>query len=89
MSAIRWDRLGNELADRGFAKPTFGGEPHGHRPSKLRGHVAEVCFAIEMGADVVDIAKTIHPHPTLGESIGMAAEIAHGTCTDVPAARKK
>jgi pyruvate/2-oxoglutarate dehydrogenase complex dihydrolipoamide dehydrogenase (E3) component len=32
--------------------------------------------------------KKIHPHPTLGESIGMAAEIAHGSCTDVPPARK-
>jgi len=32
--------------------------------------------------------KTIHPHPTLGESIGMPAEIAHGSCTDVPPARK-
>ncbi|MBP6493385.1 MAG: hypothetical protein KA287_04025, partial [Rhodoferax sp.] len=32
--------------------------------------------------------KIIHPHPTLGESIGMAAEIAHGSCTDVPPARK-
>ena len=44
--------------------------------------------AIEMGADAVDIGKTIHPHPTLGESIGMAAEVAHGSCTDVPPARK-
>ena len=43
---------------------------------------------IEMGADAVDIGKTIHPHPTLGESIGMAAEVAHGSCTDVPPARK-
>ena len=43
---------------------------------------------IEMGADAVDIGKTIHPHPTLGESIGMAAEIAHGSCTDVPPAKK-
>ena len=41
-----------------------------------------------MGADAVDIGKTIHPHPTLGESTGMAAEIAHGSCTDVPPARK-
>ena len=40
--------------------------------------------AIEMGADAVDIGKTIHPHPTLGESTGMAAEIAHGSGTDVP-----
>jgi dihydrolipoamide dehydrogenase len=36
----------------------------------------------------VDIGKTIHPHPNLGESIGMAAKIAHGSCTDVPLARK-
>ena len=41
-------------------------------------------LAIEMGADAVDIGKTIHPHPTLGESIGMAAEVAHGSCTDLP-----
>ena len=45
-------------------------------------------LAIEMGADAVDIGKTIHLHPTLGESIGMAAEIAHGSCTDVPPGRK-
>jgi hypothetical protein len=32
--------------------------------------------------------QAIHPHPTLGESIGMAAEVAHGSCTDVPPARK-
>ena len=38
--------------------------------------------------NAVDIGKTIHPHPTLGESIGMAAETAHGSCTDVPPARK-
>ncbi len=44
--------------------------------------------AIEMGADAVAIGKTIHPHPTLGESIGMAAEVAHGSCTDLPPARK-
>jgi dihydrolipoamide dehydrogenase len=37
---------------------------------------------------IFDIGKTIHPHPTLGESIGMAAEIAHGSCTDVQLARK-
>ena len=50
--------------------------------------IGEVALAIEMGADEVDIGKTIHPHPTLGESIGMAAEAAHGTCTDLPPARK-
>eukprot|EP01031_Cornospumella_fuschlensis_P052220 gene52220-63830_t len=46
--------------------------------------IGEIALAIEMGADAVDIGKTIHPHPTLGESIGMAAEVAHGSCTDVP-----
>jgi len=51
--------------------------------------IGEVALAIEMGCDAVDIGKTIHPHPTLGESIGMAAEIAHGSCTDVPPAKKK
>jgi dihydrolipoamide dehydrogenase len=42
-----------------------------------------------MGADAVDIGRTIHPHPTLGESIGLAAEAAEGTCTDLPPARRK
>lgn len=50
--------------------------------------VGEIALAIEMGADAVDIGKTIHPHPTLGESIGMAAEAAHGSYTDLPPARK-
>jgi hypothetical protein len=47
--------------------------------------IGEIALAIEMGADAVDIGKTIHPHPTLGESIGMAAEVAHGSCTDFAA----
>jgi hypothetical protein len=51
--------------------------------------ICEIALDIEMGADAVDIRKTIHPHPTLGESIGMAAEIAHGSCTDVPPARRQ
>jgi len=50
--------------------------------------IGEIALAIEMGADAVDIGKTIHPHPTVGESIGMAAEVAHGSCTDLPPARK-
>ena len=44
----------------------------------------EIALAIEMRAVVVDIGKTIQLHATLGESIDMATEIAHGTCTDVP-----
>ncbi len=43
--------------------------------------IGEIALAIEMGADAIDIGKTIHPHPTLGVSIDMAAEIADGSCT--------
>ncbi len=50
--------------------------------------IGEIALAIKMGADTVDIGKTIHPHPTLGESIGMAAEVARGSCTDLPPARR-
>jgi dihydrolipoamide dehydrogenase len=49
--------------------------------------IGEICLAIEMGADALDIGKTIHPHPTLGETIGMAAELFEGTCTDLPPPR--
>ncbi len=88
--------------DEGVTKLLFDDseEAHGHAASggKILGGgmvgthagdmIGEIALAIEMGADAVDIGKTIHPHPTLGESIGMAAEIAHGSCTDVPPARK-
>jgi len=45
--------------------------------------IAEVCLAIEMGAEAADIGHTIHPHPTLSESVGMAAEAFEGTITDL------
>jgi len=51
--------------------------------------IAEAALAIEMGCDAEDIALTIHPHPTLSESIGFSAEVFEGTCTDLPPARKK
>jgi len=51
--------------------------------------ISEVALAIEMGADVSDIALTIHPHPTLSESIAMAAEIQEGTITDLYMPKKK
>ena len=51
--------------------------------------IGEVCLAVEMCCDPTDIGKTIHPHPTLCESIGMAAELFEGVCTDLPPARKK
>ncbi|NUS37446.1 MAG: dihydrolipoyl dehydrogenase [Lysobacter sp.] len=45
--------------------------------------IAEIALAIEMGAEASDIGHTIHPHPTLGESVGMAAEVYEGTITDL------
>jgi len=42
-----------------------------------------------MGADAVGIGKTLHPRPTLGESMDLAAEMAHGSCTGLPPARKQ
>lgn len=92
-----WAASGRAIAngaDYGFTKLIFDAETHRIIGGSMVGPgvgdmIGEVALAIEMGADSVDIGKTIHPHPTLGESIGMAAEIAHGTCTDVPAVRKK
>ena len=65
-------------------------DPNWYSHGKILGGdmIGDIALAIEMGADAVDIGKTIHPHPTLGESIGMAAEVAHGSCTDLPPARK-
>ena len=45
--------------------------------------IAEAALAIEMGADAADIGLTIHPHPTLSETVGMAAEAFEGTITDL------
>jgi dihydrolipoyl dehydrogenase len=51
--------------------------------------IAEAALAIEMGADATDIGLTIHPHPTLSETIGMAAEAFEGTITDLYMPKKK
>jgi dihydrolipoamide dehydrogenase len=51
--------------------------------------ITEAAIAIEMGADATDIALTIHPHPTLSETIGMAAEAFEGTITDLYLPKKK
>ena len=52
--------------------------------------ISEICLALEMGSDVEDIALTVHPHPTLGETVGAAAEVLEGTMTDlfIPQKRK-
>ncbi|MCX6385826.1 MAG: dihydrolipoyl dehydrogenase [Solirubrobacterales bacterium] len=51
--------------------------------------IAEAVHAIEMGAEAGDLALTIHPHPTLSETVGLAAEVAEGTITDIPQPRKR
>ncbi|MFZ2315667.1 MAG: dihydrolipoyl dehydrogenase [Gammaproteobacteria bacterium] len=51
--------------------------------------ISEVALAIEMGSDVEDIALTVHPHPTLSETIAMAAEVFEGTITDLYLPKKK
>jgi dihydrolipoamide dehydrogenase len=51
--------------------------------------ISEIALAIEMGAEAADIGLTIHPHPTLSESVGMAAEVYEGTITDLYIPRKK
>lgn len=91
-----WAASGRAIAngrDEGFTKLLFDEETHRILGGGIVGThagdmIGEIVLAIEMGADSVDIGKTIHPHPTLGESIGMAAEVAHGSCTDVPPARR-
>ncbi len=96
-SKFPWAASGRAIAngaDYGFTKLIFDAETHRVIGGAIVGPsagdmIGEVCLAIEMGCDAVDIGKTIHPHPTLGETVGMAAEVAHGTCTDVPPPRKK
>jgi dihydrolipoamide dehydrogenase len=96
-----WTASGRAIAngrDEGVTKLLFDDSPEAHGHGKILGGgmvgthagdmIGEIALAIEMGADAVDIGKTIHPHPTLGESIGMAAEIAHGSCTDVPPVKR-
>ena len=92
-----WAASGRAIAngaEYGFTKLIFDAESHRVIGGAIVGPnagdmIGEVCLAIEMGCDAVDIGKTIHPHPTLGETVGMAAEVAHGTCTDVPPPRRK
>lgn len=92
-----WAASGRAIAngrDEGFTKLLFDATTHKILGGGIVGThagdlIGEVALAIEMGADAVDIGKTIHPHPTLGESIGLAAEAAEGHCTDLPPVRKK
>ena len=92
-----WAASGRALAnarEEGFTKLLFDAETHRIVGAGIVGTgagdlISELALAIEMGADATDVGKTIHPHPTLGESVGMAAELYEGVCTDLPPTRKK
>jgi dihydrolipoamide dehydrogenase len=92
-----WAASGRAIAngaDDGFTKLLFDETTHRVLGGGIVGMgagdlIGEVCLAVEMGADATDIGKTIHPHPTLCESVGMAAEVFKGHCTDLPAQKKK
>jgi dihydrolipoamide dehydrogenase len=91
-----WTASGRAIAngrDEGFTKLLFDEESHrivggGIVGTHAGDMIGEIALAIEMGADAVDIGKTIHPHPTLGESIGLAAEALEGACTDLPPVKR-
>ncbi|MEO0364332.1 MAG: dihydrolipoyl dehydrogenase [Pseudomonadota bacterium] len=92
-----WAASGRSLAmsrDEGFTKVLFdpssgrvlGGGIVGSNAGDL---IAELAFAVEMGADAADLGLTIHPHPTLSETVAMAAEAFEGTLTDLYLPKKK
>lgn len=95
-SVFPWAASGRAIAnsrDEGFTKLLFDNHTHRIIGGGIVGThagdlIGEIALAIEMGADAVDLARTIHPHPTLAESIGMAAEVFEGVCTDLPAQKK-
>lgn len=92
-----WAASGRAIAngrDEGFTKLLFDAETHRIIGGGIVGThagdlIGEVCLAIEMGCDAADMGHTIHPHPTLCESVGLAAEVAEGACTDLPPQKKK
>lgn len=92
-----WAASGRSLSmgrDEGLTKLLFdektrriiGGAATGPKAGEL---IAEICLAIEMGCDVEDISLTVHAHPTLSETIAMAAEVFEGTITDLYLPKKK
>ena len=92
-----WAASGRAIAngrDEGFTKLLFDETTHrivggGIVGTNAGDLIGEVCLAVEMGCVPADIGKTIHPHPTLVESIGMAAEVFEGHCTDLPPQKKR
>jgi dihydrolipoamide dehydrogenase len=92
-----WGASGRSLSlgrDEGMTKLLFDEETHriiggGIVGTNAGDLIAEVALAIEMGADAVDIGKTIHPHPTLSETVAFSAEAYEGTITDLYVPKKK
>lgn len=89
--AFPWAASGRSLSmgrNEGLTKVLFDKNTHqiigagmvGTNAGEL---IAEAVLALEMGADIEDIALTVHPHPTLSETFNFAAEMAEGTCTDL------
>ena len=96
-AAFPWSASGRSLAlgrDEGFTKLLFDPQTHRVLGGGIVGTnagdlIAEVALAIEMGADAADLALTIHPHPTLSETVAFAAEAFEGTLTDLYLPRRK
>ena len=95
--AFPWAASGRSLSlgrDEGMTKALFCKETHRLLGAGIVGPnagelVAEAMLAVEMGADMADIGLTIHPHPTLSETLGFAAEMAEGTITDLLPPKKR
>lgn len=94
--AFPWAASGRSLSigrNEGLTKVLFDKKTHkiigagivGTNAGEL---IAEAVLALEMGADIEDIALTVHPHPTLSETLNFASEMAEGTCTDLYAPKK-
>src|SRR5436190_7588179 len=97
VAKFAWAASGRAIAnarDEGFTKLIFDREDHRILGGGIVGTgagdlISELALAVEMGADATDIGSTIHPHPTTSESVGMAAELFEGVCTDLPPQKKK
>ena len=89
--AFPWVASGRSLSlarDEGFTKLLFDPESHRLLGAGIVGPnagelIAELVLGIEMGVDATDIGLSIHPHPTLSETVGLAAEAFEGTLTDL------
>ena len=94
--AFPWAASGRSLSNgrnEGVTKVLFGEDGRiigaGITGTNAGELIGEAVLALEMGADAEDIGLTIHPHPTLSETVKFAAEVAEGVCTDIYIPKKK